>query len=674
MTDHAPFAALHAAGYAVIPLCPPSCSCASPGKVPHIAEWQSSLFDADELATWAADGGNIGWRMGRQGDGRAHNPFLVALDVDDAEALAAWDAPLGPLPTETLSQTTPRPGVHYVWRWPEEIPPPPNAARKKAIPGVDIRSAGGQIAIAPSVHKNGGRYEFIPAEIGTLPIEWARYISDFYNPSKPKLEQAASPVSNPGRVVAGANPVGGTLSDLVSAVRAAGNGAQRDTLNAAAYTAGGLVASGRLDEMTAATALEGAAFEWEDFDPSNPWGAGQIEEIVWAGLRDGTLSPIAGRAAPLALPPPAPVEDPWGALGRRRLLSPGELKPPLWVCEGLGIAVDSKPTMVAARAGEGKTPFAAALAVAVAAGRSFLGVPVRGGGVVVLAAEGALAMQRRLVSLMAGAELPIDFVEVSPTAVASEEWRDTLTRALDATRPALVVLDTYTSAAMGMGAEHGSPEYAALALWLGAECARRETGCVLTVHIGKGRKSDERPTMHDVAGTFMLAGSASSIVILHRPEPETDPGRVEVSCGRSLSEPFAPFEARWLGHSMADDPIADPLRLERLGFMPAADIGRAVAPSLEPRALLVLALEKLLEFGEFRTALVGPVKQSASKLWAAACRSTGARFGNDAFARVRYELEQANHLVVGTDAVGVRDPESARAFILSLTEGTGPLE
>lgn len=128
----------------------------SAGKHPVAKGWQFLPTDVAEMDRQLQREPflNVGLRMGRQPDGS----FLVALDLDGPRSLIAdLERKHGRLP-ETLTATTPR-GTHFVYCWNERLPTPKNQTSLLAE-RLDVRSAGGQIAVAPSRHFTGGRYRW----------------------------------------------------------------------------------------------------------------------------------------------------------------------------------------------------------------------------------------------------------------------------------------------------------------------------------------------------------------------------------------------------------------------------------------------------------------------------------------------------------------------------------
>ena len=107
--------------------------------------------------------------------GPSSGVYVVDVDVNDKVDGYASLKKLGPLP-KTIVQDTPSGGAHALFKTDN---PPPN--KNGLLPGIDIRGDGYYIIVAPSIHPNGGEYEWLE---GASPwnIELAEY-PDFMRPT-----------------------------------------------------------------------------------------------------------------------------------------------------------------------------------------------------------------------------------------------------------------------------------------------------------------------------------------------------------------------------------------------------------------------------------------------------------------------------------------------------------
>lgn len=129
-------------------------------KRPAIAEWQKAACnDASALERWFDDNrANLGWQP---------DAGYVVLDVDvkaDDKGITGFgtlsrlESKYGTLPA-TLSATTPTGGKHYVFKLPEGAQAKNIVGSKAGAPGLDIRTAGGQIVVQPS-ERPEGKYQW----------------------------------------------------------------------------------------------------------------------------------------------------------------------------------------------------------------------------------------------------------------------------------------------------------------------------------------------------------------------------------------------------------------------------------------------------------------------------------------------------------------------------------
>lgn len=160
-------------GWPVLPLHTPEpggkCSCRdhkkqcyqrnSQGKHPRTMNGlkQATTDPATIQAWWEMwPQANIGIMMGEQAG-------MFALDVDPRhdgdESLANLQVENGPLP-ETMTQRSGSGGKHFVFKY---VPGLSNSSGKLGE-GLDIKTDGGYIVAAPSIHSSGGTYEWMPGD------------------------------------------------------------------------------------------------------------------------------------------------------------------------------------------------------------------------------------------------------------------------------------------------------------------------------------------------------------------------------------------------------------------------------------------------------------------------------------------------------------------------------
>jgi hypothetical protein len=159
-----------AAGLHPIRLKPPQQDVPGSGKSPTGIRWQTRPLDLDALLgeLCAMPRSNLGLRMGRQPNGTA----IVALDVDDADAAAVLFDRIG-APPRTMRTETGR-GRHLFYRVPLDVLPRLRNFTKRD--GIDLRTEGGQVAAAPSVHFTGARYRTTIRPVAELPAAWLDWL------------------------------------------------------------------------------------------------------------------------------------------------------------------------------------------------------------------------------------------------------------------------------------------------------------------------------------------------------------------------------------------------------------------------------------------------------------------------------------------------------------------
>jgi putative DNA primase/helicase len=134
--------------------CAAGASCSAPGKHPVHKAWQAQPLDLEALDRDLRDTRrNIGLRMGKQPNGL----YLVCVDIDGgAEVEASVTERRGKPFAPTLTARTGRGGTHRIYQ--TDIP---RRNKVGVMPKVDIRSEGGFVVCAPSLHASGNRYQWL---------------------------------------------------------------------------------------------------------------------------------------------------------------------------------------------------------------------------------------------------------------------------------------------------------------------------------------------------------------------------------------------------------------------------------------------------------------------------------------------------------------------------------
>jgi hypothetical protein len=178
-----------------------------------------------------------------------------ALDLDlDAEkghdGIAAL-ATLGALP-ETITQTTPRGGVHSFFKW-DSARPVKNSASKVG-PGIDIRGAGGYVIMAGSLRADGRAYQWRnPPDRFDL-ADAPPWLYEAIGRAQPEPDLR----SKDETFNASSAPDGTAAQILERAcqrVASTANGKRNDALNRASFALGRLIGQGSLQRGAVEDAL-----------------------------------------------------------------------------------------------------------------------------------------------------------------------------------------------------------------------------------------------------------------------------------------------------------------------------------------------------------------------------------------------------------------------------------
>jgi len=194
-----------AAGIPVFPLhwikqdgncsCRQGAMCTAKGKHPRIKNWnEEASTDEEKIRAWwgKTPSANIGIPMGEKSG-------LVTLDVDvrhgGHESLALLIEEFETLP-DTITATTGGGGKHYIFKYTDEL------ALKNVVgfrDGLDVRTQGGMIVAAPSVHSSGKEYawdegkspfDIVAAEMPTWLVDEVRKVGTKLTVKKKAADQS----------------------------------------------------------------------------------------------------------------------------------------------------------------------------------------------------------------------------------------------------------------------------------------------------------------------------------------------------------------------------------------------------------------------------------------------------------------------------------------------------
>jgi hypothetical protein len=212
---------------------------------------QAATCDLDQLARWEWEYRGCNWSV------MAGMSGLWALDVDvpggnhkddGVATLSDLVAKNSPIPARPHGRSG---GGGHLMVF-KDAGRPIQSGNGKLGPGLDTKAGNNQFTISPSRHKGTGR-----------PYHWVVPPSELDPPVAPEwLLRAVAPAPKPPRPdrpkIITADRARRALSRAVDNVIKAGPGQRNAALNAASFTAGGLIAGGALDQQEAVNALYSA--------------------------------------------------------------------------------------------------------------------------------------------------------------------------------------------------------------------------------------------------------------------------------------------------------------------------------------------------------------------------------------------------------------------------------
>lgn len=420
------------------------------GKHPRTANgFYDATTDPDQIRAWWSrwPTANVAIRTGGG---------LVVVDADSEDALTEL-VERDPAATITAMARTSR-GYHLLF---EHYGPV--KCYTKVLPDLDVKADGGYILAAPSRHASGTVYawEVAPHEVSKL-TPFPAWLSELIETETPPPAPVDAPKANghgplPPTVDPGAAAL---FTRKLDELATAPEGIRNETLNAVAYTVGGLVGAGRLDHATAERGITAAA-------RATGLPAPEIVKHTARGLTEGATRPLDSRPRPLqvlrpgelieeappppwdATEPPPVVDAPPVRQPRFRLYTAAEWKEqpdPEWLCDGLFVK-DTLAALIGAWRSF-KTFFALDLALSTAAGLPFHGRVLTPGPVVYVSAEGAKGLKRRIRAWEIARKVSVDaapfYVLPDTVHLLSTQDVDDLRAVIMSlpTPPVLAVIDT----------------------------------------------------------------------------------------------------------------------------------------------------------------------------------------------------------------------------------------
>lgn len=455
---------------------------------------------------------------------------LVVIDEDSPGALEELASRHGKRIPETRVARTGK-GRHYYFTQPADKRIRNTAG--KLAPGIDTRGDGGYVVAPPSIHPDGGVYEWESTAEPTALPDWIAQLLSKPQPSKiePFLGRSTQYAQR-------------ALEEEAHAVATAPEGTRNDRLNVAAFSLGQLVAGGELDEHDAQASLQAAAR-----------GCGlperEAEQTIKSGLAAGFAEP---RRAPESnvhqlrpsrdpdrqleqLTVPRISVEPWQTFNRNSQAELEFLINDLWPTKSFAF-IASPPK-------KGKTWLGLAAALSIATGRTFIAgfdipKPRR---VLYLALEGARpAIRARIGALARGLQLDPDTDQLDnlhlayrPRGInlADDKWSAEIANLSAEGEYAVVFVDVLRNAARIK--ENDSSEFSYLRSLL--EPALAHTSIALLHHFTKlSETSKERTPAERMSGSGAMYGALDVGVFITGSEDHARKLRIEFD-GRDIAMP-----------------------------------------------------------------------------------------------------------------------------------------
>ena len=254
--------------------------CGSAGKHPLVRRGlYEATTDPRVIKEWWR-----GWRSANIGIATGVDSGVIVIDVDLPAAFAALDKLVELVPPSTLTGLTGGGGLHLVYSS-RDAELGNSAGRLPGVddelPGIDLRANGGYIVASPSLHRSGGRYEWLQADrpIADAP-GWLK--------QSPRTCVALDDVAGASFEGDGSAYGLAVLRDELDRLQAAQVGTRNHELNRAAFVLAQLVAGGELLEGAARSSLLSAAL---GIGLDEPESRQTIDSAFAAGLQKPRVAP-----------------------------------------------------------------------------------------------------------------------------------------------------------------------------------------------------------------------------------------------------------------------------------------------------------------------------------------------------------------------------------------------
>ncbi len=211
--------------------------------------------------------------------------WALDLDLDSEKGHdgIATLAALGTLP-ETITQTTPRGGVHSFFKW-DSARPVKNSVSKVG-PGIDVRGAGGYVIMAGSLRADGRAYQWRNPPDRFVLADAPPWLYEAISRAQPEPDSR----SKDETLNASSSPDGTAAQILERAcqrVASTASGKRNDALNRASFALGRLIGQGSLQREAVEDALLEAALACGLVDDDGEDSAkATIASGLGAGIRE----------------------------------------------------------------------------------------------------------------------------------------------------------------------------------------------------------------------------------------------------------------------------------------------------------------------------------------------------------------------------------------------------